>query len=204
MKKSIVTTREILTTCKKTKNPVRMAKKYRDFFGTLPLDEQFVFVVHGAPYGGKSSFMLKVANELAKYYPVLFANLEEKIGLTLRNKLVTMKINQKIDFLNKNTPEEMKNLIYLNEYKFVIIDSVSTFCNSEKDINELFSYIWEHENTSFFLIAHQTKAGSYRGTTNLAHLADAVFEVNEGVVTPTKNRFHYSKKHNEFKIFQNL
>lgn len=182
--------------------PLQLSTIYTKFFGKLPADNQFVILLHGKPFSGKSSFALRLANELSRY-KVLFANLEEKVGPTLQRKLLTLRIMRKIDFLKDNTFFNMQNIIKENKYKFVIIDSVSVFCRKEDEISELFNYIHSVPNTNFILIAHQTKAGSYRGSTNLAHLSDITIKLDDGIATTTKNRFLADNKIPEFYIYEN-
>ncbi len=198
---NIITTKEILTKNYRITKPIKMNRLYSDFLGIFPADEQFSLLLHGAPGGGKSSFLLKLADELAKNYPILYGNLEEKSGTTLRNKLHTMKVRQKINFLGNNTVEEMKKEIDTGQYKFVIVDSISMFCTTERAVREFFEYVYTMPKTNFLFIAHQTKSGVYRGTTNLAHLVDVVLQVENGTVTIAKNRFHYSETNKEFHIF---
>lgn len=191
--------------------PMRLSPQFRDFFGMLPLDCQTSILLHGNPGGGKSSFALVLAQDLARSCKVHYANLEEKAGPTLITKLKTLKIKsnniEMLDGKEDETPlEELKRRVASGNYKWCVIDSVSEFAETKPQIEEMYKWIRDNPDISFVLISHSTKGGDYRGASTLKHNCDVCVKVVSGVaMIDDKNRFlrQLHKKKPMFYIFEN-
>ena len=130
-----------------------------EFLGELP--KQVLMMVWGEPGSGKSTFCLKLANELAKENTVLYWSIEESIGESLLYKLKQFNIGEpKLIFtIVDNLRHFLKEIEVIRPYH-VVIDSVNVA--SIKKAEHLIK-IRNLIKGFLIYIFHHTKTGTYKG-----------------------------------------
>lgn len=168
---------------------------YKEMLGDI--SKTFTLFLHGGPGSGKTTFLLKFANDLAvSHGKVLYVSSEEFGSVTLVKKLKEMM--GKEDEEEFKLPENLyfaKGLTDLTDYQFVILDSVNDLGLEIEDFKELKKI---YQDTAFILILQNTKAGDYRGGKDWEHEVDIAGDVEEGILTIFKNRFGVYSKYDFF------
>lgn len=156
------------------KNSGREIKGFESL-GKLP--KGFRVLLSGLPGSGKSTLSLLIANNYCG--GVLYASIEESFSESFTNKLQTWEItNKDIIFSDCKSLMELKHDLSDKDISLVIVDSVSVL--GEIPDLEGVSQIW---------ITHSTKAGNYKGDSELGHLVDIIVMCDSGIGHVKKNRF---------------
>jgi predicted ATP-dependent serine protease len=163
-------------------------------------------LVWGLPGHGKSTFCMKLANEIANTYNILYVSGEEKLNSS------TLKDKQKrtISEENKKACTFINRLpVSLEEWKRVLIDKTETeyyikhkaiFYDSVTKLDITPFYVgavaneckipFFNKELSHIFISHAHKDGSvYRGDGSWGHEVDIVIRCEKGIATTEKNRF---------------
>lgn len=168
--------------------------KIAELVGEHPAKNTYV-ALWGKPSSGKSSLCFMLADMFSEYGDVLYVAAEEKIHETLRIKteLTGMK-KQNVHFVHLRSIDELKEILKRNHaYSFLIIDSL----NKLKIDSQMFEKFKEENDLFIIAVLQSTKDGNFRGSNELAHDADVVISVDEGIATTDKGRFGKGT----FKIF---
>lgn len=168
---------------------------YKEMLGDI--SKTFVLFLHGGPGSGKTTFLLKFANDLAiSKGKVLYVSSEEFGSVTLVKKLKEMMGKEEEDEFE--LPDNLyfaKGLTDLTDYQFVILDSVNDLGLEIEDFKELKTI---YPDTAFILILQNTKAGDYRGGKEWEHEVDIAGVVDNGIIDIFKNRFGVYSKYDFF------
>lgn len=165
----------------------------------------FKMLVWGLPGSGKSTFCMKLANEIATKHPMLYIAGEEALNSpTLLDKqrrtLATQNANRCV-FLNRlpKSEQEWKQLvqsqgpIVVSPYKAIFYDSVTKLGITPFYVNAAandFRLPALEKTLSHVFITHAQKDGQqYRGDGSWGHEVDIIVRVEKGVATTEKNRF---------------
>lgn len=159
----------------------------------------FFCTVHGKPGEGKSTFCIKFANYLAKNFgTVIYISGEEGFSKTLKDKVVNNNAEtDNLYFADINTFDEIKEEIQSDTFHFIFIDSLDTLKIDPTRMRELMEL---YKNSALITISQSTKDGKMRGSNEIAHDADIVIAVENGLAITTKNRFKERGK--EYPIFE--
>jgi len=135
---------------------------------------KFNMLIWGGPGSGKSSFVLRLANELAETDTgrVLYYMTEEKVASgRLKARMDLMKAySANINFDDAGTIDRLTALVNTGEYRYVIIDSINMLNTEQQKIVELMQTFPE---ISWIFIAQATKGkNAYLGIQALAHAVD--------------------------------
>lgn len=203
--------------------PTPLHPEYRKWFGMLPYDDPFMMSISGEAFAGKSSFLLKMMSKLCGKNSrnkvgdrALYVNIEEPLrrGKTIQQKCRTMKISPTkmkyidiIDEVGANFIQELDQILNQNNYKYVVIDSVSMLAgvSTNKHI-EIYEYL-KTRPESFIVVLHYTKSKKEKmqGPTMWEHNPDiAVWLKKEQDFTRAsfkKNRYLGDKPLREFNTY---
>lgn len=174
-----------------------------------------IILLTGNPGIGKSTLLLQVSEEYAKYGEVLYISGEESVNqIKYRAQRLGVK-NPKISLINETDIEILETQIKKIKPVLVVIDSIQTIYSSLQDsIPGTVTQIRESTlrvidlakslEIPFFLVGHITKDGKVAGPKLLEHMVDCVmqFEGEEGnyyrILRSLKNRFGST---NEIAVF---
>jgi len=157
------------------KNSGRVIQGFESL-GKLPVG--FKILLSGMPGSGKSSLALQISNNYVG--SVLYASIEESFSESFTNKLKTWEItNKDIIFSDCKSMMELRGDIEDKEISLVVVDSLSVL-GQVPELPEGLSQIW---------VCHSTKAGNYKGDSELGHLVDIIILCDAGIASVGKNRF---------------
>lgn len=175
-----------------------------------------VSLLTGQPGIGKSTFLLQIANAVAKNNDVLYISGEESSQqVSLRAKRLGVD-NKKLRLATSNSANDIASTIVSKEFQLVIVDSIQTV--SVKGLSSAAGTVSQITNSAqaiieagkrsevaVVLVGHVTKEGSIAGPKLLEHVVDVVLQL-EGdqyggfkVLRGSKNRFGST---NETGIFE--
>ncbi len=162
-----------------------LSPSWRTFLGSLPAE--FAMMIWGPAGGGKTSFELGFALELARHGKVMFVAAEEGFGNSLIEKLNRFEVfSDRVLISSAISADEM--IADLNrdpEIKFLIIDSIAAMPITVAGLSE----IVESRRLGVAFSLHANKANTYRGSTSWGHWVDVILRVEQGHLTLEKNRF---------------
>lgn len=143
-------------------------------------------LAYGAPGSGKSTLVTRMAVSAARRVEVLYCAAEEGHSVALRERLA----RSGLDDLSARRlrVSDARDLAELAEdlsdgVKLVIIDSVSELGVSPVALVQVLG------QRSWLAVQHLNARGGAHGGHEWSHAVDAVIRVEQGVATPTKNRF---------------
>lgn len=200
-----------------TEESIRLASNMKEFDRVLGggLVKGEVILLTGNPGIGKSTLLLQVSEEYAKYGEVFYISGEESSNqIKYRAQRLGVK-NPKISLINETDIEVFETHIKKIKPALVVIDSIQTIYSSLQDsipgtvtqIRESTLRIIELAKSMeipFFIVGHITKDGKVAGPKLLEHMVDCVlqFEGEEGnyyrILRSLKNRFGST---NEIAVF---
>lgn len=183
---------------------VDLPREFSEFLGNITYP--FQMLVWGMPGHGKSTFCMKLANEIANNYNILYVSGEEKLkSSTLKDKQkrTIMAGNKKsCTFINRLpvSLEEWKQvLIHKSEsedfiqHKAIFYDSVTKLDITPFYVNAVANECkmpFFNKELSHIFISHAHKDGSvYRGDGSWGHEVDVVIKCENGIAVTEKNRF---------------
>lgn len=202
----------------KIENTIRINTGYEELnrvFGG-GIVEGSISLVGGEPGIGKSTLIMQICGNLAKYGQVLYISGEEsEAQVKLRCDRLNIK-SPNILFLNETSIAEIENKIENEKPKFCIIDSIQTMYDSEiasgsgsvsqvKEVTARLMYLAKRKNITIIVIGHVTKDGTIAGPRVLEHMVDTVLYIegerffSNRIVRSVKNRFGST---NEIGIFE--
>lgn len=165
---------------------------------------KFNMLIWGGAGSGKSSFVLRLANELAETNTgrVLYYMTEEKVASgRLKARMDLMKAySENINFDDHGTFDRLVALVNTGMYRYVIVDSINMINAEQTRIVELMQTFPE---VSWIFIAQATKGKNvYAGIQSLAHAVDTeIATANEkgvGIAELKKHRDGPLKTHTIF------
>ncbi|MBE7465630.1 MAG: hypothetical protein HS116_19320 [Planctomycetes bacterium] len=147
----------------------------------------FGLLAYGQEGAGKSTWLLTLAQELARHGEVLYVAAEEGQANSMIEKLSRLEIlSDRIHISSAISPAEMQeDLAKIREARFLFIDSLSYFPMTIVELSE----IAEKRRLGVAFSLHCCKDGSYRGATSLGHWVDVKVKIEQGTVVVQKNRF---------------
>lgn len=129
---------------------------------------------------------------LAKYLAqnfgrVLYVTAEEGVNMTFRDKLKFCKAEVENFFvLDVRTGEDFMNEVGINEFHFIILDSLHDMEVDAAKMKEIFQ---KYKNSAFICIDQNNKKGELLGANEKKHICDIVVNVKNYAAETTKNRF---------------
>lgn len=195
----VVSAKELLSSID-SDDMLNLGYPYKEMWGDI--SKTFTLSIFGSPGSGKTTFLLKFANDLASSKgKTLYISSEEFGSVTLVTKLKEMFEKETEEY---EIPENLffgKGMTDLTDYQFVILDSINDMGIDIEDFKELKKI---YPNTAFIIVLQSTKSGDYRGGKDYEHEVDIACEINEGIIDVFKNRFgvysHYDFFNDEFII----
>ena len=184
-------------------SPCRFSVDMMEFLGKISYP--FKMLVWGLPGEGKSTFCMKLADEVAREYGALYIMAEESLNSdTLQDKKQRVFANErvrKVDFVNRLpvSEPEWKGLILEEKdkskvkYSTLFYDSVTKMDITPFYIDqatELYKMNYFKDLLSHVFVTHAHKDGTmYRGDGSWAHEVDIVIRCKQGIAYMEKNRF---------------
>lgn len=181
-KELVLSAKELLDTVS-DKDYLKLKSPYKEMFGKV--SKSFKLFLHGGPGSGKTTFLLKFANDLTQLGSVLYVSSEEFDSTTLVEKLKELMKKEGLDFELPDNLFFSKEIGNLKDYDFIIIDSVNDIGLGIEEFKE----IKEKFNKAFILVLQNTKGGDYKGGKEWEHEVDIAAKVEEGVIDIFKNRY---------------
>lgn len=174
-----------------------------------------LILIGGDPGIGKSTLMLQLASNLAKYNPIYITGEESLSQIKNRANRLTDS-NLDMDIVSNNSLEDIVYLLKSSENEIFIIDSIQSIHSEEissaagsvvqvRECTQRIMEICKKFNKTVFLIGHITKDGAIAGPKILEHLVDTVLQfegdsgLNYRILRTIKNRFGST---NEIGIFE--
>lgn len=116
------------------------------------------WIIYGNEKNGKTTFALRLANDLSKIEPVLYVSAEEGYGYSFTwavNRAGIMDTNRNFHTLGYIPMDELREELKSNRKaeKIVFIDNLTVYKNELKD-NAVFELMRDFPNTLFVFIAH--------------------------------------------------
>lgn len=177
-----------------------------------------VSLLAGQPGMGKSTILMQICAEIAKYHEVLYVSGEESAG-QVKLRAVRLGANsEKLSFAASTSANDIAKTIEGGEFDFVVVDSIQTLAMEEissapgtvsqvTNCGNLIIRAAKASDTAVIIVGHVTKDGTLAGPKILEHLVDVVLNF-EGdryggfkTVRAVKNRFGST---NEVAIFEML
>lgn len=165
-----------------------------------------VILLTGQPGIGKSTLLMQICSEIAKYRPVLYISGEESAGqVKLRAERLGSE-SDKLSFASSTSGNDIAKTIESGDFDFVVVDSIQTLSIAEissapggvsqvTNCGNLIIRAAKHSDTAVVIVGHVTKEGILAGPKVLEHLVDVVVNF-EGdryggfkTVRAIKNRF---------------
>jgi DNA repair protein RadA/Sms len=174
-----------------------------------------LILIGGDPGIGKSTLMLQLASNLAKYKP-LYITGEESLSQIKNRANRLSDSNLDLDIVSNNSLEDIIYLLKSSENEIFIIDSIQSIHSEEissaagsvvqvRECTQRIMEVCKKFNKTVFLIGHITKDGAIAGPKILEHLVDTVLQfegdsgLNYRILRTIKNRFGST---NEIGIFE--
>jgi predicted ATP-dependent serine protease len=182
-KELVLSAKELLNTVS-DKDYLKLKSPYKNMFGKV--STTFKLLLHGGPGSGKTTFLLKFANDLTSLGSVLYVSSEEFDSTTLVEKLKEL---MKKEGLNFELPDNLffsKEIGNLKDYDFIIVDSVNDIGLGIDEFKEIKN---KFKDKAFILVLQNTKAGDYKGGKEWEHEVDIAAKVENGVIDIFKNRY---------------
>jgi hypothetical protein len=193
---------------------VVLSPEFKEFLGNITFP--FKMLVWGVPGYGKSTFCMKLANEIANSYNILYVSGEEKLNSTTikdKQKRTIADQNKKACMFINRLPvsiEEWKQVliqksedIYQIRHKAIFYDSVTKLDITPFYVDAVSGECkmpFFNKDVSHIFISHAHKDGShYRGDGSWGHEVDVIIKCNLGEAVIEKNRFGEAGK--AYKIF---
>lgn len=149
----------------------------------LVLGQGAFVVTHGSPGSGKTTQLLKVADEMQPSTVLAF---EMGVGPLLASMLQRMEIrSERITFQEPRTLPEIFTLAETPGLKAMFIDSLSVSTLQPNDARSLA----RANNVVVWGTLQETKSGAFRGSNEWAHAADVILAVENMRWTLTKSRY---------------
>jgi predicted ATP-dependent serine protease len=174
--------------------------KWEELFGRPAPDMSMM--ISGAPASGKTSILLEFAYYLASNFgKVVYISSEEFGSVTLAEKLEEIVKKEGSEgaedgkFLLPDTLFFAKGMTDLEDYDFVIIDSVNDLNLDLMDYKEIRDIYYKK---AFISVLQYTKSGDFRGGLDWEHEMDISCRITAGVVTVNKNRYGDNKRYDYF------
>jgi len=161
----------------------------------------------GQPGIGKSTLLLQVSAQVARYESVLYVSGEESAGqVKLRAERLGAEKSEQLSFASSTSADDIAATIRSGGHKLVIIDSIQTLALDEitsapgtvsqiTNSSNVIIRAAKQSGAAVVLVGHVTKEGSIAGPKVLEHLVDVVLQF-EGdryggfkIVRAVKNRF---------------
>ncbi|MBQ3275125.1 DNA repair protein RadA [Candidatus Saccharibacteria bacterium] len=175
-----------------------------------------VTLLTGQPGIGKSTLLMQICAEIAKFRPVLYISGEESAGqVKLRAERLGAN-SEKLNFASSTSGNDIAKTIESGDFDFVVVDSIQTLAIAEiasapggvsqvTNCGNLIIRAAKATDTAVVIVGHVTKEGTLAGPKVLEHLVDVVVNF-EGdryggfkTVRAIKNRFGST---NEVAIFE--
>lgn len=173
----------------------------REWVSAIGLPERnFKALVFGHSGSGKTTFVLQLCKELAKYGKVYYNSIEQGEGKSLQDavKLVDFANANKnnIKFGDKDSFGDMMEKLEVNRAQFVVIDSLQYMNLTTGQYKQM---IATHPKKAFIMIAWEGSAGKPKGefAKSILYMVDIKIHVKKGVANAF-SRFGHTQPYRIF------
>lgn len=150
----------------------------------------FQILLWGKAGGGKSTFAVRMCNELSQHGKVLYHTSEEELqtGRFIDRMKLMGAETDKIKFSEGRFPE-LLTALNSEKFDFAVVDSMNRIGVATEELNEMMKEFKSAQGTSFIIIAHADKTGKiYKGDSGVAHDVDTEINITEGIAQAIKHR----------------
>ncbi len=176
-------------------------------------------LIGGRPGVGKSTLILKLAENVSQTRKVLYVSGEESL-MQIKLRAERLAIKDNIMFLNAQNTHDINATSLKNKIDFLIIDSIQTTVSPNNasmsgSVSQLKTIALEmmnfakNNNVTVVLIGHVTKDGDIAGPKLLEHMVDTVLylekeKINDvRIIRSEKNRFGKTTEIGMLKLDEN-
>jgi len=181
---------------------IPLKAEYHQFLGRFSQDGSIL--MSGSPGGGKSTLALQLLADMIRHGNALYIPAEEGAdSFTTQEKIKRLSIPEEIYLAEWEGFEKLKDDIRDHSIRYVCLDSITYI---DKNLSEFDDFrLWcKGRDVVLIVIAHSTKSGSYKGSSDLEHMVDTSIWVypdsdDRKFAKTKKNRFGPCPK--EIEIF---
>lgn len=140
----------------------------------------FDSIIHGKPKAGKSTWCLLFAKMLSQFGKVLYVSAEEKISLSLQQRIIQCGITEKhnIRFHPATDVDDVEEKVASKaHYKYIIIDSAHSLGLSLKTF---MNWQADYPHKSFHVILQSKRNGEFKGDQQWVHETDCKIMLEAG------------------------
>ena len=166
---------------------LQLAAPYQTLMGRP--EKRMGVLISGSPGEGKSTLALQIADELSGFGNVLYVAAEEGPGYTIQEKIIRLGLqNSPIMFDEWDGYKTLKGQIRKEKIDFIFLDSITAVDRYLRGFEDFRSWC-KSENVGLIVVSHATKAGQYKGDSELAHNLDTNIWVQDKTAETMKNRY---------------
>jgi len=181
---------------------IPLKAEYHQFLGRF--SQAGSILMSGSPGGGKSTLALQLLADMLRHGNALYIPAEEGAdSFTTQEKIKRLSIPEEICLAEWEGFEKLKDDIRDHSIRYVCLDSITYI---DKNLSEFDDFrLWcKGRDVVLIVIAHSTKSGSYKGSSDLEHMVDTYIWVypdsdDRKFAKTKKNRFGPCPK--EIEIF---
>lgn len=160
---------------------------YGDPWASWGLRGRHAVLLFGAPGSGKSTIATRMAVDAARRCEVLYVAAEEGHSVALDERIrragCTDLALRRLAISDARTSSELDDDLARSAASIVVLDSLTELAMSPASLVALLG------DRSWVGVSHANSRGGAYGGAEFAHAVDVVVRVEDGLATPTKNRF---------------
>jgi len=146
-------------------------------------------LMSGFPGGGKSTLALQLLDDIKQHGNVLYVPAEEGAdSFTTQEKIKRLRISKDIMLAEWEGFELLKDTIRDHNIISVCLDSITYIDRNLREFEQFREWAKDRD-ISLIVVAHSTKNGTYKGTSDLEHMVDTSIWIEGAIARTKKNRF---------------